>query len=139
VLANVISFRKDYSPPPPSSPPSRPYNGPAIWPNYPLIYSDGLALYTDGPNGSFRVRALRGSSSAVRTHVRMVVTPCPIPEPAILTPGSSLESYIIPHKPTRVFCAHFVLTHEHPRKFPSRSPIPNCSKPSTLNLEVLSR
>jgi hypothetical protein len=21
-----------------------------------------------------------------------------------------------PHKPTRVFCAHFVLTHAHPRK-----------------------
>jgi hypothetical protein len=34
---------------------------------------------------------------------------------------------------------HFVLTHAHPRKLPDRSPIPNCSKPSTLNLEVLSR
>jgi hypothetical protein len=44
-----------------------------------------------------------------------------------------------PHRPTRVFCAHFVLTHAHPRKLPGRSPIPNCSKPSTLNLEVLSR
>jgi hypothetical protein len=44
-----------------------------------------------------------------------------------------------PHRPTRVFCAHFVLTHAHPRKLPSRSPIPNCSKPSTLNLEVLLR
>jgi hypothetical protein len=44
-----------------------------------------------------------------------------------------------PHRPTRVFCAHFVLTHAHPRKLLGRSPIPNCSKPSTLNLEVLSR
>jgi hypothetical protein len=44
-----------------------------------------------------------------------------------------------PHKPTRVFCAHFVLTHVHPRILLGRSPIPNCSKPSTLNLEVLSR
>jgi hypothetical protein len=44
-----------------------------------------------------------------------------------------------PHRPTQVFCAHFVLTHAHPRKLPSRSPIANCSKPSTLNLEVLSR
>jgi hypothetical protein len=41
-----------------------------------------------------------------------------------------------PHRPTRVFCVHFVLTHAHPRKLPGRSPIPNCSKPSTLNLEV---
>jgi hypothetical protein len=43
------------------------------------------------------------------------------------------------HRPTRVFCVHFVLTHAHPRKLSSRSPIPNCSKPSTLNLEVLLR
>jgi hypothetical protein len=27
------------------------------------------------------------------------------------------------HRPTRVFCAHFVLTHVHPIKLPSRSPI----------------
>jgi hypothetical protein len=44
-----------------------------------------------------------------------------------------------PHRPTRVFCAHFVLTHAHPRKLLGRSPIPNFSKPSTLNLEALSR
>jgi hypothetical protein len=44
-----------------------------------------------------------------------------------------------PHRPTRAFCAHFVLTQAHPRKLSGRSPIPNCSKPSTLNLEVLSR
>jgi hypothetical protein len=44
-----------------------------------------------------------------------------------------------PHRPTRVFCAHFVLTHARPRKLPGRSLIPNCSKPSTINLEVLSR
>jgi hypothetical protein len=44
-----------------------------------------------------------------------------------------------PHRPTWVFCAHFVLTHAHPKKLLDRSPIPNCSKPSTLNLEVLSR
>jgi hypothetical protein len=43
------------------------------------------------------------------------------------------------HRPTRVFCAHFVLTHVHPRKLLSRSLIPNCSNPSMLNLEVLSR
>jgi hypothetical protein len=43
-----------------------------------------------------------------------------------------------PYRPTRVFSAHFVLTHAHPRKLPSQSPIPNCSKPSTLNLEVFS-
>jgi hypothetical protein len=30
------------------------------------------------------------------------------------------------HRPTRVFCAYFVLTHAHPRKLPGRSPIPNC-------------
>jgi hypothetical protein len=34
---------------------------------------------------------------------------------------------------------YFVLTHAHPRKLPERSPISNCSKPSMLNLEVLSR
>jgi hypothetical protein len=28
-----------------------------------------------------------------------------------------------PHIPTRVFCAHFVLTHVHPRKLSSLSPI----------------
>jgi hypothetical protein len=44
-----------------------------------------------------------------------------------------------PHRPTQVFYAHFALTHAHPRKLSDRSPIPNCSKPSTLNLEVLSR
>jgi hypothetical protein len=44
-----------------------------------------------------------------------------------------------PHRPTQLFCAHFVLTHAHQRKLSGRSPIPNCSKPSTLNLEVLSR
>jgi hypothetical protein len=44
-----------------------------------------------------------------------------------------------PHRPTRVFCAHFVLTHVHPRKLPGQSPIPNCSKPITLNWEVLLR
>jgi hypothetical protein len=64
------------------------------------------------------------------------VTPRPIPGPVVLTHGSPLGSYIVP---TRVFCAHFVLTHAHPRKLLGQSPIPNCSKPSTLNLEVLSR
>jgi hypothetical protein len=44
-----------------------------------------------------------------------------------------------PHKPTQAFYAHFVLTHAHPKKLSGRSPILNCSKPSTLNLEVLSR
>jgi hypothetical protein len=44
-----------------------------------------------------------------------------------------------PHRPTQVFCAHFVLTHAHLRKLPGRSPILNCYKPSTLNLEVLLR
>jgi hypothetical protein len=44
-----------------------------------------------------------------------------------------------PHRPTRVFCAHFVLTHAHSRKLPGQSPIPNCSKLSTLNLDVLSK
>jgi hypothetical protein len=34
---------------------------------------------------------------------------------------------------------HFLLTHTHRRKLHGRSPIPNCSKPSTLNLEVLLR
>jgi hypothetical protein len=54
---------------------------------------------------------------------------------------SSQLSRIIyhPHRPTRVFCAHFVLTHAHLGKLPGRSPILNCSNPSTLNLEVLSR
>jgi hypothetical protein len=28
-----------------------------------------------------------------------------------------------PHKPTRVFCAYFILTRAHPRKLPDRSPI----------------
>jgi hypothetical protein len=44
-----------------------------------------------------------------------------------------------PHRPTQFFCAHFVLTHVHPRKLSGRSLILNCFKPSTLNLEVLSR
>jgi hypothetical protein len=44
-----------------------------------------------------------------------------------------------PHRPTRAFCAHFILTHAYPRKLPGWSPIPNFSKPSTLNMEVLSR
>jgi hypothetical protein len=41
-----------------------------------------------------------------------------------------------PHRPTRVFYAHFVLTHAHPRKLPGRSPIPNCC---TLLVWILSR
>jgi hypothetical protein len=36
-----------------------------------------------------------------------------------------------PHRPTWVFCTHFVLTHACPRKLLGRSRILNCSKPST--------
>jgi hypothetical protein len=69
-----------------------------------------------------------------------LVTPRPIPGPAGGTYSWQLARIIYcPHRPTRVFCAHFVLTHAHPRKLPGRSPIPNCSKSSTLNLDVLSR
>jgi hypothetical protein len=67
------------------------------------------------------------------------VTPRPIPGSAVLTPGSSLGSYIVPIDQHKSFCAHFVLTHAHPRKLPGRSSIPNCSKPSTHKLEVLLR
>jgi hypothetical protein len=35
---------------------------PAIWPDRPVIYSNCQMLYTDGPNGLFRVRAVRGGS-----------------------------------------------------------------------------
>jgi hypothetical protein len=66
------------------------------------------------------------------------VTPRPIPGPAILTPGSSLGSYIVPTDQHESFM-HIVITHAHPRKLPCRSPILNCSKPSTINFEVLSR
>jgi hypothetical protein len=38
-----------------------------------------------------------------------------------------------PHRPTRVFCAHFVLTHAHPRKLPDRSP-PSQIAPSLARL-----
>jgi hypothetical protein len=70
------------------------------------------------------------------------------PGPAVLTLVNSLGSYIIPQTKLAiltpvnflgVFCVYFILTHAHPRKLPGRSPIPNCSKPSTLNLEVFSR
>jgi hypothetical protein len=74
-----------------------------------------------------------------RSSPQVGVTPCPIPGPTVLTHGSSLRIIYCSHRPTRVFCTHFVLTHAHPRKLPSRSHILNCSKPSTLNLEVLSR
>jgi hypothetical protein len=67
-----------------------------------------------------------------------LVTPRPISDRRYLLLTLSRIIYC-PHRPTRVFCAHFVLTHAHPRELSGRSPIPNCSKPSMLNLEVLSR
>jgi hypothetical protein len=67
------------------------------------------------------------------------VTPRPIPGLAVLTPGSSLGSYIVPtDQPGSFVCTMSSLMHTR-ENFPGRSPIPNCSKPSTLNLEVLSR
>jgi hypothetical protein len=51
------------------------------------------------------------------------------------TPSSSVGSYIFSTDQHE----SFMHTHVHPRKLPDWSPIPNCSKPSTLNLEVLSR
>jgi hypothetical protein len=51
------------------------------------------------------------------------VIPRPIPGSMVLTPGSSLGSYIVPTDQLRSFCAHFVLTHAHPRKLLDRSPI----------------
>jgi hypothetical protein len=92
-------------------------------------------------------------SSSMSSRARVVATRCTIPRrrcwgtcntPSNPWTGGTYSwqlSRIIyrPHRPTRVFCAHFVLTHAHPRKLPGWSPIPNCSKSSTLNLEVLSR
>jgi hypothetical protein len=37
---------------------------PAIGPDHPVIYSDCPALYADGPNGLFRICAVRGGSGA---------------------------------------------------------------------------
>jgi hypothetical protein len=56
----------------------------------------------------------------------------------ILTPGSPLGSYIVSIDQHQSF-AHFVLTPCAPEKLPGQSPIPNFSKPNTLNLEVLLR
>jgi hypothetical protein len=71
---------------------------------------------------------------------------CPVPVSRCNTSSNpwtggtySWQLSTIIYCPTRVFCAHFVLTHAHPRKLPSQSPIPNCSKPSTFNLEVILR
>jgi hypothetical protein len=36
----------------------------AIWPDRPVLYSNYPALYPDGPNGSFKVCTVRGSSGA---------------------------------------------------------------------------
>jgi hypothetical protein len=66
------------------------------------------------------------------------VTPRPIPGLAVLTPGSSLGSYIVPTDQHGSFVHTLSSLMRTREKLPSRSPIPNCSKPSMLNLEVLS-
>jgi hypothetical protein len=92
-------------------------------------------LATPTPLSESHAFAARASSSAPPM-------PCNTPSnPWIGSTYSRQLARIIycPHRPTRVFCAHFVLTHAHPRKLSGWSPIPNCSKTSTLNLEVFSR
>jgi hypothetical protein len=66
-----------------------------------------------------------------------IVTPRPLPNRRYFWQLSSI--IYCPHRPTRFFCAHFVLTHAHPRKLSGWSTILNCFKPSTLNLKVLLR
>ena len=64
-----------------------------------------------------------------------LVTPCPIPGPTVLTPGSSLRSYIVPTDQHE----SFVHTLSPLMRTRENFPIPNFSKPSMFNLEVLSR
>jgi hypothetical protein len=67
------------------------------------------------------------------------VTPRPIPGLAVLTPGSSLGSYIVPTDQHESFVRTLSSLMRTRENFPVGHPIPNYSKPSTLNLEVLSR
>jgi hypothetical protein len=67
-----------------------------------------------------------------------LVTPRPIPGPVVLTPGSSLGSYIVPTDQHESYVHTLSSLMRVREKLPGRSPTPNCSKPSTLNLEVLS-
>ena len=69
------------------------------------------------------------------------------PGPAVLTPGSSLGSYIVPADQQGSFVrtlSSLMRTREnilvgHPSQIATSQERSNCSKPSTLNLEVPSR
>jgi hypothetical protein len=114
-----------------------------IWPCGYIFFHHCQMSYTPNDALKWAVREMKDHACEVRQLVGSA-TSTPIVTPVQSRTGGTYSwqlSRIIycPHTPTRVFCAHFVLTHAPPRKLPGRSPIPNCSKPSTLNLEVLSR
>jgi hypothetical protein len=108
-----------------------------------LVSSYAMPCDHSGPTSAMRhIPELPNPHTPVKPQGSVLiplVTPRPIPGPAVLTPGSSLGSYIVSTNQHGSFCAHFILTHAHPRKLFGRSHIPNFSKPSTLNFEVLSR
>jgi hypothetical protein len=68
----------------------------------------------------------------------LVVTPRPIPGPMVLTPDSSLGSYIVPTDQHESFVrtlSSLMRTRENFRSVTH----PKLLQPSTLNLKVLSR
>jgi hypothetical protein len=80
----------------------------------------------------------RKADRMMSSNLRFCNTPSN-PWTAVLTPGSSLGSYIVPTDQHGSFVPTLSSLMRTREKLPDRSPIPNCSKPSTLNLEVLSR
>jgi hypothetical protein len=68
-----------------------------------------------------------------------LVTPRPIPGSVVLTPGSSLESYIVPTDQHGSFVHTLSSLMRTEKNFLFGHPSQICYKPSTLNLEVLSR
>jgi hypothetical protein len=105
-------------------------------PTYDLGYTVVVGMHTDttqvdmGVEVSMSVHWVLGDS---------IVTLRPIPGPTVLTPGSSLGSYIVPTDQHESFVRTLSSLMRTREKLPGRSPIPNYSKPSTPSLEVLSR
>ena len=68
-----------------------------------------------------------------------IVTPRPIPGPAVLIPGSSLGSYIVPTDQHESFVRTLFSLMCIRENFPVGHPSQDCSGPSTLNPKVLLR
>jgi hypothetical protein len=107
-------------------------------------HCDGFAILNSKPEGRDSKTAHRSIMEVASTQSKSMagVWPCNTQYtsgPVVFTPGSSLGSYIVPTDQYESFVCTLSSLLRTREKLPSRSPIPNCSKPSTLNLEVLSR